>query len=892
MGNKNTSFKLRASAGAIFAILLIGQAAIAEEAIGQPPVKPAKATHAASKPAKASHTSKRAKASHTAKPAKAAAAGKTAQAVPAAKPTVAATAPKPAVASAATKVAGAAENPELDELTQRKSTIEAGVLGVSDGNWKYGQYNGLPNSGPYAIGNFDIKGGGAYDSDDATRWRVVGRNIGLETREFIGEYKDQGKYKLNFGYDEITQYKQGTYQTPYIGAGGNSLSLPPNWQDPTGGNMRNLSASDQAMFQGVELSTKRRRFDGGFSYFLNNEWELKASMRHEEKNGVSTTGAAIGGRTGVILPSPISQSTDQINASMNFTGQKGFGSFAYYGSIFHNDYDSITFQSAYPTSLAGYPAFGRMSTMPDNQFHQFTLNGGYNFSPDTKLVGSGSYGRNWQNENFRPYSTSSAAMPTQSNLNGGVNFANANLKFTHRVDKDLNLAAAYKFDERDDVTSVNTYKFTDVDAIGAANNFRSNTPFSRRVQTGNLDADYTIAKGHALKLGYEIQSIDRWCNDTWVACFDAATTLENIGKIDYRGNLTDKLNAKLGYAYSNRSSSNYNQDSAIFASAPPQTAQQLSLYNAYSVTGIPAWGPFLGYAPKPGVPYPYPGVFANNGAVSSGMNGSNEFDINGLERFNTAPRDRQSFHSMLNYQLTDKLALGVNGDYRYDNYYESTYGLQSSRNWSLNFDSSYNFSEDLSGHVFYTYQDSQNKTAGSSAGTNSNTGTSAAGSVVGGCYNNVLAMNNNAKTDPCRDWLSNMGNNINTVGLGVKQKGLLSGKLDLTGDFLLSFARTTTDVSGGNYAAVTGTSSPYYYIPATNMPVVNTQMYQFKLDAKYNFNKASAVHLTYSFQHLWSDDYTYIGMQQYGTPQAVMPTNMQAPVYSIHAVGLSYIYNF
>jgi len=24
----------------------------------------------------------------------------------------------------------------------------------------------------------------------------------------------------------------------------------------------------------------------------------------------------------------------------------------------------------------------------------------------------------------------------------------------------------------------------------------------------------------------------------------------------------------------------------------------------------------------------------------------------------------------------------------------------------------------------------------------------------------------------------------------------------------------------------------------------------------------------------------------------VMPTNMQAPVYSIHAVGLSYIYNF
>ena len=76
------------------------------------------------------------------------------------------------------------------------------------------------------------------------------------------------------------------------------------------------------------------------------------------------------------------------------------------------------------------------------------------------------------------------------------------------------------------------------------------------------------------------------------------------------------------------------------------------------------------------------------------------------------------------------------------------------------------------------------------------------------------------------------------------------------------------------------------------MPIVNTQTYQFKLNAKYNVNKASALNLTYSFQHMWSNDYTYIGMQQYGTPTGVMPTNMQAPVYSIHAVGLSYIYNF
>ena len=888
MDNKSVSFKLKASAVAVFATLLMGQSAIAENATGP-----------TTKPVKASHASKH-------KKAKATKAGKTVQPVPVAKPTVAATAPKPAVAvvGGSTKVAAAdaADNPELYELTHKKSTIEAGVQGVSDGSWKYGQYNGLPNSGPYAIGNFDINGGGAYNSNDATRWRLTGKNIGLETREFTGEYKDQGKYKLNFGYDEITQYKQGTYQTPYIGAGGNELFLPPNWQYPTtANNMRTLTPTDLAAFQGVELSTKRRRFDGGFSFFLNNEWEAKASMRHEEKNGVGTIGAPIVATRSVILPNPISQSTDQINASLNFTGEKAFGSLAYYGSIFHNDYSSLIFQNAYGAPSSSNPLYGQMSTMPDNQFHQFTLNGGYNFSADTKLVGSGGYGRNWQNENFLPYSTSTMAMPAQSSLNGAVDFKNVNVKLTHKATKDLNFAASYKYDERENLTSVHTYQFPDADSSGAGTNFRNNTPFSRRVQTGNLDANYTIAKGHNLKLGYEVQSIDRWCNGTWTSCVDSATTLENIGKIDYRGNPIDKLTTNLGYAYSNRSAYNYNQDTAYLASFQgPTTFSQLSLYDSYLATGIPAWGPFLSY-PTKGMPYPYPGVFVNNNPVAlttgvapnTGTAGG--LDINGLGRFNTAPRDRQSFHSLLSYQLTDKLALSVNGDYKYDNYYESTYGLQSSKNWSLNFDSSYNFSEDLSAHVFYTYQDIFNKTAGSSAGSNSNTGTTAAGSVVGGCVNNVLAKNLNAKIDPCLNWLSNMGNNINTVGLGLKQKGLFSGALDLNGDFLLSFAKTTTDISGGQYSAVTGastTTGPYYYIPATNMPIVNTQTYQLKLNAKYNVNKASALNLTYSFQHMWSNDYTYIGMQPFGTPTGVMPTNMQAPVYSIHAVGLSYIYNF
>jgi len=788
------------------------------------------------------------------------------------------------------------EESELTELTRPKSKIEAGVASVTDSNWKFGQYNGLNNSGAYGIGNFDIRGGGAYDSDDATRWRITGNNIGLESRSFTGEYKDQGKYKLDFGYDEIPRYLNNTYQTPYLGTGGADLALPGNWKYPPNNNMRALPASDLPDFHTVDMGTKRERIDGGFSYYFNPQWEGQASMRHEEKNGIQALGAPIMGanpRQAVILPNPIAQSTDQINASMKYTGDKGYGQFAYYASLFHNDINGVTFQNPFGAPIGNVPAFGRMSSMPDNQFHQFSLTGGYNFSPATKLVANGAYARNWQNQDFLPYNTSvngGGTFPT-SNLNGDVETKAVNLKLTHKVNKDLNFASAYKYDERDNHTPINKYIFFDADGLGVTGTptVRSNTPYSKRIQQGNLDANYSFAQGHWIKAGYEIQNIDRWCNGTWISCADTPTTTEHTGRLDYRGTFFDKLNSKLGYAYSHRTADNYNQDNALWAKLPTEAA----LYNQIAATGLPAWGPALGYPGIGGTPYPYPGVFPNNNPASI------DGDINGLRRFNTANRDRQKVNSYVDYQVTNKLSMGLGGEFHYDNYPNSNFGLQSSRNWGINLDSSYAFNEDTSAQLFYSYQDILSKSAGMTYGIgtnlNTNAGSTAPGSVVGGCYNTVRAINNTAKTDPCRNWFTDMSDNINTVGLGVKHRGFLNGKLDFNSDFVYSFARTLIGVTGGQYVqSPTGTAAngPFFFIPAANMPTVKTETFQVKLDAKYIINKPSAVHLIYMFQHLFSSDFIYTGMQPAGTPQSVMPTFEQAPTYSIHAVGLSYIYNF
>src|SRR5450756_1477043 len=134
-----------------------------------------------------------------------------------------------------------------NELTKPTSTVELGVGAVSEGSFKYGEYNGLEKKGAYGIGNIDLRGGAAYDSDSAQRWRIKGTDLGLETRNLQGEYGEQGRFRLNFGYDELLRNNSDTYQTPYLGTGSNNLTLPGNWIAPkvpqvnaTGVNFRSL----------------------------------------------------------------------------------------------------------------------------------------------------------------------------------------------------------------------------------------------------------------------------------------------------------------------------------------------------------------------------------------------------------------------------------------------------------------------------------------------------------------------------------------------------------------------------------------------------------------------------------------------------------------------------
>lgn len=851
----------------------------------------------------------------------------------------------------------------IRELTQPTSFLEAGLGYVTQDSFKFGEYNGLFRRGAFGIFNLDVRGGGTWDSNDATRWRIAGTDLGLEDRDFRAEYGQQGSFRVNIGYDELRRNRSDTYETPYLGVGTGTLTLPPGWIKPivpqvsgSAINFRALSpatglapalvggvvtaptaaqqatvnriiAADVPAFNDVDLSTKRKSVDGGFSYEIDRHWELKVSAKHERKEGLKPLGAVTSqvNEYATILPDPIDQTTDQYNVSLSYTAEKGFVQLAYYGSVFRNDVQSVTWQDANdPTKSA------TLASAPSNDFHQVLLTGGYNFSPSTKLVLNASYGRNTQNEAFVTLGQNNqfpVGFPASS-LNGLVVTKAFNAKLTAKPAKGLNLVAAYKFDDRDNQTPVNTYLFQDANearatgasafnaalglpanTLGSNINIYANRPYSKKVNQFDLDGNYQVARGQVVAAGYEYQQIDRRCDGSWINCADAPKSRENTARLEWRTNAIENVTTRLAYAYSERRV-DYDENAFLalvpMANVVPAGGATISAYQYLLATGLTGFGPVAGF---PLVPLTgNAAIFSpNNNILPQALYGSRN-NINeevGMRRFNMADRNRDKLRGSVNWDANDQLSLQGSLEYNKDDYTHSMYGLRNAENWALNLEGSYAFSGDLTANVFYTHEDIKSQSAGISYGSNSNTafvGQAGNTLVQGGCFASVQARNNNAKIDPCLNWSTDMRDKVDTLGIGFAWKNLAAGKVDVLGDLVYADARTDIGVAGGSYANnpfALATPAPalapgvpaVFFIPASGMPTVTTRTLDLRLSAQYALDRNSAIRLLYWYEHLRSNDYVYAGMQ-FGTLTNVMPTNEQPFHYDVHVIGLSYLYRW
>jgi MtrB/PioB family decaheme-associated outer membrane protein len=431
-------------------------------------------------------------------------------------------------------------------------TVEVGGAYVSDSSAKFGEYNGLGQDGGYFLGDLNAR----FRGKDAAYWDVDATNLGLETRSLNVEGGRQGRYKLLLNYQELTHFVSDTAQTPFIGSGGASLTLPAGFPADTTTLMPLAGTLRQ-----VDLETARKELGVGASWTPARAWQYGVNFRHETREGrLGTAGAFF--VTASQLIRPVDYVTDQLDASASYTGSRLQAKLAYYGSSFSNDNPSLTWQN--PFTAPGFPGAdaGQLALPPDNQFHQISGTLGYQLAERTRATADIAVGRGTQDQQFlAPTLNATLAAPAlpRTSLDGRVDTVNANIQVNSAVTDRLRLKAAYLYNDRDNQTPQSTYSWVTTDMFLAPSP-RVNLPYSFTQDKVQLRADYKAAPRVTTSAGYDFDSVERTFQE-------ADTTRENTVWARLAARQLDTVDLTLKYAYSDR---NYSSYQAVPEITPPE----------------------------------------------------------------------------------------------------------------------------------------------------------------------------------------------------------------------------------------------------------------------------------------------------------------------------------
>jgi hypothetical protein len=114
---------------------------------------------------------------------------------------------------------------------------------------------------------------------------------------------------------------------------------------------------------------------------------------------------------------------------------------------------------------------------------------------------------------------------------------------------------------------------------------------------------------------------------------------------------------------------------------------------------------------------------------------------------------------------------------------------------------------------------------------------------------------------------------------------MLGGKFQLREDFTYSLAKT-------KYITLLSANIAPNLSNQGEVPNISSDLKQLRVTGAYQFDHRSSILAGYLYQRLKANDYYYYAFQNGFTPTGLLPTNQQAPNYTVNTVFVAYRYSF
>src|SRR5436190_8204840 len=424
-------------------------------------------------------------------------------------------------------------------------SVDAGVGYVSDSSQKFGDYTGLDQKGAFLElgGTVSHRGENGYFAD---LWAA---DLGLDSRRLYGEAGREGLYSLNVGYAEIPRHLTEGASTPFLGIGGNMLTLPPGYPAADTSGMPLAST-----LQPVDIGFKYKRLDLGGTYIGEKGWSANLSLRHDERDGTRPVSGSFLATASQFV-APVNEKTDGAELTVAYATKQLQATVSYLFSSFRNDNTSVTWSNPFFPVVPGATA-GQLGLAPDNQFQQLRGTAGYDLTPTIRVSGEMAYGRMTQNDAFLAPTVNTTLAPTvpplpANSLDGKVDSFTANVKVTAAPLQGLRVTGSYERDSRENKTPVRSFPTVTTDMF-VGTTPQSNTPFSFTLDRFKLIGDYSggLPNNTRLTGGAEYDMRERTYQEV-------VTTREMTLWGKFTAQPTEKLSTWLKYAYSWRDNSVY-----------------------------------------------------------------------------------------------------------------------------------------------------------------------------------------------------------------------------------------------------------------------------------------------------------------------------------------------